>query len=72
MFGLGIQELIIVGIVAVILFGKRLPEVAPFGRFELPRVPPRPERHPIADGRDRDDLQHPYPVVTTAARRDRR
>ncbi len=28
MFGLGIQELIIVGIVAVILFGKRLPEVA--------------------------------------------
>ena len=28
MFGLGIQELIIVGIVAVVLFGKRLPEVA--------------------------------------------
>jgi sec-independent protein translocase protein TatA len=28
MFGLGIQELIIVGMVAVILFGKRLPEVA--------------------------------------------
>ena len=28
MFGLGIQELIIVGVVAVILFGKRLPEVA--------------------------------------------
>ena len=28
MFGLGIQELIIVGVVAVVLFGKRLPEVA--------------------------------------------
>ncbi len=28
MFGLGIQELLIVGAVAVMLFGKRLPEVA--------------------------------------------
>lgn len=28
MFGFGFQELIIVGIVAVLLFGKRLPEVA--------------------------------------------
>jgi len=28
MFGLGFQELVIVGIVAVLLFGKRLPEVA--------------------------------------------
>jgi sec-independent protein translocase protein TatA len=28
MFGLGFQELVIVGMVAVILFGKRLPEVA--------------------------------------------
>ncbi|MBC8356614.1 MAG: twin-arginine translocase TatA/TatE family subunit [Planctomycetes bacterium] len=28
MFGLGFQELMIVGIVAVLLFGKRLPEVA--------------------------------------------
>lgn len=28
MFGLGFQELLIVGTVAVILFGKRLPEVA--------------------------------------------
>ncbi|MCA9225818.1 MAG: twin-arginine translocase TatA/TatE family subunit [Planctomycetales bacterium] len=28
MFGLGMQELLIVGVVAVLLFGKRLPEVA--------------------------------------------
>jgi sec-independent protein translocase protein TatA len=28
MFGLGIQELILVGVVALLLFGKRLPEVA--------------------------------------------
>ena len=28
MFGLGMQELVIVGVVAVLLFGKRLPEVA--------------------------------------------
>ena len=28
MFGLGLQELLIVGVVAVVLFGKRLPEVA--------------------------------------------
>ena len=28
MFGLGIQEILIVGAVAVMLFGKRLPEVA--------------------------------------------
>ena len=28
MFNMGIQELLIVGIVAVLLFGKRLPEVA--------------------------------------------
>lgn len=28
MFGLGMQELLIVGVVAVVLFGKRLPEVA--------------------------------------------
>lgn len=28
MFGLGFQELMIVGVVAVLLFGKRLPEVA--------------------------------------------
>jgi len=28
MFGLGFQELLIVGVVAVLLFGKRLPEVA--------------------------------------------
>ncbi len=28
MFGLGFGELVIVGIVAIVLFGKRLPEVA--------------------------------------------
>jgi sec-independent protein translocase protein TatA len=28
MFGLGMQELLIVGVVALLLFGKRLPEVA--------------------------------------------
>lgn len=28
MFGLGFQEVIVLGIVAVVLFGKRLPEVA--------------------------------------------
>ena len=28
MFGFGMQEMVIVGIVAVLLFGKRLPEVA--------------------------------------------
>lgn len=28
MFGLGVQELVIIGVVAVLLFGKRLPEVA--------------------------------------------
>ncbi len=28
MFGLGFQELAVVGVVAVLLFGKRLPEVA--------------------------------------------
>jgi sec-independent protein translocase protein TatA len=28
MFGLGMQELMIIGVVALLLFGKRLPEVA--------------------------------------------
>lgn len=28
MFGLGFQEMLIVGVVAILLFGKRLPEVA--------------------------------------------
>ena len=28
MFGMGMQELMIIGVVAVLLFGKRLPEVA--------------------------------------------
>jgi sec-independent protein translocase protein TatA len=28
MFGLGFQEVIVLGVVAVVLFGKRLPEVA--------------------------------------------
>ncbi len=28
MFGLGIQELVIVGVVAVLLFGRKLPDVA--------------------------------------------
>ena len=28
MFGLGMQEVLIIGIVAILLFGKRLPEVA--------------------------------------------
>jgi sec-independent protein translocase protein TatA len=28
MFGFGMQEMVIIGIVAILLFGKRLPEVA--------------------------------------------
>ena len=28
MFGMGFQELVIIGVIAVLLFGKRLPEVA--------------------------------------------
>ena len=28
MFGMGMQEVMIMGIIAVLLFGKRLPEVA--------------------------------------------